>query len=77
VRATAELRVVPYISDTYDGREVPRLVDMLKDRDYVIEANETGTQVEGELTDILDSIEEIHGILLKEGNSQLISYLKI
>ncbi len=77
MRATAELRVVPYISDAYDGTEMPRLVDMLKDRDYVIEANETDTQVEGELTDILDSIEEIHGILLKEGNSQLISYLKI
>ncbi|HIF50913.1 MAG TPA: thiamine-binding protein [Thiotrichaceae bacterium] len=77
MRATAESRVVPYISDGYDGTEVPCLVDMLKDRDYVIEANETGTQVEGELMDILDSIEEIHGVLLKEGNSQLISYLKI
>ena len=77
MRATAELRVVPYISEAYDGGEVSRLVEMLKDHDYVIESNDTGTQVEGELDDILDSIEKIHETLLKEGNSHLISYLKI
>jgi uncharacterized protein YqgV (UPF0045/DUF77 family) len=74
--ATAELRVVPFDSDVSDKIEDNRVIDMLKGHDYIIEANDYVTQVKGELDDILDSIEEIHDVLLKDGKSHLVSYLK-
>jgi uncharacterized protein YqgV (UPF0045/DUF77 family) len=74
--ATAELRVIPFENDMSDDADDSRVIDMLKDSDYIIESNDSGTRVEGELTDILDSIEKIHEVLLKDGSSHLISYLK-
>lgn len=54
-----------------------RVVKMLKDRDFIIETHASGTDIEGELEEILNAVREIHETLHKEGSVRLLSYLKL
>ena len=77
MKVSAELRVVPYAKETSMGAEVNRIIDFLKGSDYIIETLDSGTNIEGELTDILHSIDEIHHAFFEEGKSRLLSYVRL
>jgi uncharacterized protein (TIGR00106 family) len=77
MKATAELQVVPIGSGVSVRKEITRVVEMLKGHDFIIETHASGTDIEGELTDILAAVEQIHETLHKEGSVRLISYLKL
>lgn len=77
MKATAELQVVPVGSGVSVRQEVVRVVEMLKGYDFIVETHASGTNIEGELEDILKAVRWIHETLHEEGSVRLISYLKL
>jgi len=77
MKATVELQVIPIGNGVSVRQEVGRVVEMLKQHEFVIETHASGTDIEGELSQILAAVEQIHEILHKEGSVRLVSYLKI
>ena len=53
------------------------VIKLLQEYDFIIETHASGTNIEGELTDILAAVEKIHDVLHKEGCVRLVSYLKV
>ena len=77
MKATAELQVVPIGNGVSVRQEIGRVVDLLQSHDFITETHASGTNIEGELTDILAVVEQIHETLHQEGSVRLISYLKL
>jgi uncharacterized protein (TIGR00106 family) len=77
MKATAELQVVPIGKGVSVRREITRVVEMLQEYDFILETHASGTNIEGELAEILTAVGQIHEALHKEGSIRLISYLKL
>ena len=77
MRATAELQVVPIGAGVSVRREIARVLALLEAFDFIVETHASGTNVEGELTDILAAVARIHETLHREGCVRLLSYLKL
>lgn len=77
MKATAELQIVPIGSGVSVRQEIARVVELLKGHDFTIETHASGTDIEGELEDILNAVEKIHQTLHQEGTTRLISFLKL
>ena len=77
MRATAELQVIPVGAGVTVRQQVMRVVELLQGRDFILETHASGTNIEGELTDILAAVEQIHATLHREGSVRLLSYLKL
>ena len=77
MKATAELQVIPVGEGVSVRQQVMRIVELLQDRDFILETHASGTNIEGELTDILAVVEHIHKTLHSEGSIRLVSYLKL
>lgn len=77
MKATAELQVVPIGSGVSVRKEISRVVEMLQGHDFIIEPHASGTNIEGELSEILAVVEEIHEALHQEDCIRMISYLKL
>ena len=77
MKATAELQVVPIGEGVSVREEIRLVVDLLDGHDFLVETHASGTNIEGELAEILSVVEEIHTRLHATGNVRLLSYLKI
>jgi uncharacterized protein (TIGR00106 family) len=77
MKATAELQVIPVGDGVSVRQQVVRIVELLQSRDFILETHASGTNIEGELTDILAVVERIHETLHEQGSVRLISYLKV
>lgn len=77
MKATAELQVVPVGAGVSVRKQITRVVEMLKGYDFIIETHAAGTDIEGEMEDILAAVKQIHATLHEEGSVRLISYLKL
>ena len=77
MKATAELQVIPIGEGVSVRQQVMRIVELLQGRDFILETHASGTNIEGELTDILAAVEHIHETLHREGSVRLVSYLKL
>jgi uncharacterized protein (TIGR00106 family) len=77
MKATAELQVIPVGEGVSVRQQVMRIVELLQDRDFILETHASGTNIEGELTEILAVVEQIHETLHREGSIRLVSYLKL
>lgn len=77
MKATAELQVIPLGSGVSARETVTRAVALLEEYDFIIETHASGTDIEGELKDILDAFEKIHETLHDEGSVRLISFIKL
>jgi len=77
MKATVELQVVPIGSGVSVRQEINRVVELLDSFDFIIETHASGTNIEGDLTDILAAVEKIHEVLHQEGSIRLLSYLKL
>ena len=77
MKATAELQVVPIGAGVSVRTEVTRIVELLGNHDFIMETHASGTNIEGELDDILDALKQIHATLHAEGTVRLVSYLKL
>jgi uncharacterized protein (TIGR00106 family) len=77
MKATAELQVIPVGEGVSVRQQIMRIVELLQGRDFILETHASGTNIEGELTDILAVVEHIHETLHREGSVRLVSYLKL
>ncbi len=77
MQATAELQVVPIGGGVSVRAQVTRVVTMLRERGFVVETHASGTNIEGDLAEILDTVREIHETLHAQGEARLLSYLKL
>lgn len=77
MHATAEFQLVPIGSGVSVRREIMRVVEILKDFGFLLETHASGTNIEGELTDILAAIEKVHATVHADGAVRLVSYLKL
>ena len=77
MHATVELQVIPLGQGVSVRKEITLVVDMLKQDNFIVEPHASGTNVEGELTEILQAVEKIHQHLHQQGCARLISYLKL
>lgn len=77
MKATADLQVIP-IGDGVSVRdEVTRAVESLKGHHFIIESHAAGTNIEGDLSEILAAVETIHQLLHNSGTVRLVSYIKL
>ncbi len=77
MKATAELQVIPIGAGVSVRKEITRVIEILKSHDFIVETHASGTNLEGELADILAVVEQIHETLHREGGVRLVSYLKL
>jgi len=77
MKATTELQVIPVGEGVSVRQQVMRVVELLQGHDFILETHASGTNIEGELTDILAVVEHIHATLHREGSVRLVSYLKL
>ena len=77
MQATVELQIIPIGSGVSVRKEVTRVVELLKTYDFIVETHASGTDIEGELKEILAAVEKIHETLHREGCVRLVSYLKL
>ncbi len=77
MRATAELQVVPIGSGVSVREEITRVVALLEGHDFIIQTHASGTNIEGELEDILDAVRSVHKSLHETGTVRIVSYLKL
>ncbi len=77
MKATAELQVIPMGEGVSVRAEITRVVAWLKTQDFIIQTHASGTNIEGELNDILFAVEHIHKLLHDHGCVRLLSYLKL
>lgn len=77
MKATAELQVVPIGAGVSVRQEITRVAEVLRQHDFIVETHASGTNIEGELSEILAVVEKIHEILHREGAVRLLSYLKL
>lgn len=77
MKATAELQVVPIGAGVSVREEIAHVVELLKTRDFIVETHASGTNIEGELCDILDAVRDVHEDLHRIGCVRLVSYLKL
>ncbi len=77
MKATAELQVVPIGTGVSVRKEIARVVELLQGQGFILETHAAGTDIEGELEEILAAVGVIHETLHREGNVRLISFLKL
>lgn len=77
MRATAEFQVVPIGDGVSVRTEIMRVVEVLKMYDFLIETHASGTNIEGEIDDILAAVAQVHETLHEGGTIRLVSYLKL
>lgn len=77
MRAAAELQVVPIGSGVSVREEISRVVSLLADHAFIIQTHASGTNIEGELEDILDAVRSVHEALHDSGTVRIVSYLKL
>lgn len=77
MKATADIQVIPIGSGVSVRKEVMRAHEILKESGLHVELHPNGTNLEGELRDILDAFARVHETLHAEGTIRIASYLKI
>jgi len=77
MKATAEFQLVPIGRGVSVRREIGRVVALLQEHDFILETHASGTNIEGELEQILAAVAQVHETLHAEGNVRLVSYLKL
>ena len=77
MKATGELQIIPIGRGVSVRREITRVVELLQEYNFTLETHASGTNIEGELAEILAAVENIHEALHQEGSVRLVSYLKL
>lgn len=77
MKATAEVQVIPIGAGVSVRKEVKRAHAILEESGLRIELHANGSNMEGELADILDAVRRVHETLHAEGTARLSTFLKI
>jgi uncharacterized protein (TIGR00106 family) len=77
MKATAEIQVIPLGTGVSLRKQVERAHGILADSGLNVQLHAFGTNVDGELSDILRLIEQIHDTLHAEGVVRITTAVKI
>ncbi|MBV8265210.1 MAG: MTH1187 family thiamine-binding protein [Planctomycetaceae bacterium] len=77
MKATAEIQAIPLGAGVSVRREVRRAHELLAESGLIIETHASGTDVEGDLSQILRAVERVHEALHAEGTVRLITVVKL
>jgi uncharacterized protein (TIGR00106 family) len=77
MKAIAEIQVVPLGVGVSVRTQVRRAQALIRDAGLVVQEHSYGTNVEGELQTILDTIVRIHEVLHAEGAPRLSTAIKL
>jgi len=77
MKTTVELQVIPVGAGVSVRDEIKQVVEILEGYDFIIETHASGTNIEGDLGNVLDAINKIHTVLHEKGAVRLLSYVKI
>ena len=77
MRAVAEIQVVPLGVGVSVRRQVRRAQELIHAAGLVVQEHAYGTNVEGDLDEILTVIREIHEVLHAEGTPRLSTAIKL
>lgn len=77
MKATAEIQVIPIGVGVSVRKEVKRAHEILRDTGLDVQLHAYGTNVEGELADILDAVQRVHETLHAEGVVRISTALKL
>jgi uncharacterized protein (TIGR00106 family) len=77
MKATAEIQVIPLGVGVSVRKEVKRAHELLVESGLNVELHAFGTNVEGELDDILAAIRHVHETLHGEGVARISTAVKI
>lgn len=77
MKATAEIQVIPIGAGVSVRTEVKRAHRILEESGLYVELHGNGTNMEGELGEILDAIRRVHETLHAEGTARIASFVKI
>jgi uncharacterized protein (TIGR00106 family) len=77
MKATAEIQVIPLGTGVSVRRQVERAHGILADSGLNVQLHAFGTNVDGELSDILRLVEQIHETLHGEGVVRITTAVKI
>jgi uncharacterized protein (TIGR00106 family) len=77
MKATADLQVIPIGAGVSVREEVKKIITLLDGYGFILQTHAAGTNIEGELSDILKAVEHVHESMHQQGSVRLISYLKL
>ena len=77
MQATAELQLIPLGEGVSVRHRITRVIEILNEYDFVLETHASGTDIEGDMNDILNAVRKVHEDLHNDGCVRLISYLKL
>ena len=77
MKATAEIQVIPIGVGVSLRKEVARAHRVIVESGLACELHGFGTNIEGELADILATVQRIHEVLHAEGTPRLATSLKL
>lgn len=77
MKATAELQMIPIGKGVSVRDEVKSVVAILNGYNFILETHASGTNIEGELSEILAAVENIHKLLHEKGVVRILSYVKL
>ena len=77
MKATAELQVIPLGAGVSVREEVKHIIGLLEEHNFIIDTHASGTDIEGEMDEILGAVGQIHAAMHARGSVRLISYLKL
>jgi uncharacterized protein (TIGR00106 family) len=77
MKATAEVQVIPIGAGVSVRREVQRAHQVLEESGLRVELHGNGSNMEGELADILEAVRRVHETLHREGTTRIASFVKI
>lgn len=77
MKAVAEVQVIPIGVGVSVRHEVQRAHEVLREAGLHVELHAYGTNVEGELGDILDAVRQVHETLHAEGTVRIATFVKL
>ena len=77
MKALAEIQVQPHGANPSSREEVQRSVAVLREHGFETHTHALGTEVEGELADILTAVEHIHARLHEQGTPRITTNLVV
>lgn len=77
MKATAEVQTIPLGAGVSVRKEIQRVVALLQGHGLIVEPHASGTDVEGDLKQILEAVKSIHETLHAEGTVRLVTNVKL
>lgn len=77
MKATGEVQVIPIGAGVSVRKEVQLAHGILEESGLKVQLHGNGTNVEGELRLILDTVEQIHETLHAEGTVRIATFIKV